>query len=487
MSVSLITHADNRALLVGIDEYQYINELIGSKQDVENMREFIESEWGYQPAQISTLTDAQATRSLILSEFDNWLIRDTRRGDKVLFYYSGHGTYVKDNWKGDESDGYDEALCPVNTTSSRDNLILDDEIHERLKQLKGRQVTLIIDACHSGTMTKSFSPAFDPTVKMPIFTRFSPRQTTKSAFTRETFIETQPHVVAYSAVAPEQVALVDTYVLPHAAVFTRRFIEGIQNKSADSNDDGKVSHQELLAYTHRESQAYCDRSPYQCRQGLTPQLEIKSEQLDQDIQIWAAITDTMPPTVEPIESPIMDAMPIMDEPIEPRFNQDLQLEIQLEILPAFPQPGQPMQIQMNSKLNGYVLLFDGSLFGGAQTLRHLFYHRYNQEIKADKPLTIPDPLSGYEMIAKSPGERFIVALFVNTPDDLTTLEKAVPKAFDKVISKQANTDSGNQKTFQQALSAQSLSQQLSQQLNQQLLQKEIRQNWSISTQAYDIR
>ncbi|HIE01261.1 MAG TPA: DUF4384 domain-containing protein [Thiotrichaceae bacterium] len=189
----------------------------------------------------------------------------------------------------------------------------------------------------------------------------------------------------------------------------------------------------------------------------------------------------MPPTVEPIESRITD------EPIEPRFNQDLQLEIQLEILPAFPQLGQPMQIQMNSKLNGYVLLFDGSRFGGAQTLKHLFYHRYNQEIKADKPLTIPDPLSGYEMIAKSPGERFIVALFVNTPDDLTTLEKAVPKAFEKVISKQADTYSANHKTFQQALSAQSLSQQLTQQLNQQLLRKEINQNWSISSQAYEIR
>jgi len=207
MSVSLVTQADNRALLVGIDEYKYINELIGSKQDVENMREFIESEWGYQPAQISTLTDAQATRSNILSTIDNWLIRDTRRGDKVLFYYSGHGTYVKDNWPYDEKDGSDEALCPVNTTLSRDNLIRDDEIHERLKKLEGRQVTLIIDACHSGTMTKSVSFASALTVKMPIFRHFSPRQTTKSAFTRETFVNTQPHVVAYSAVASEQVAL----------------------------------------------------------------------------------------------------------------------------------------------------------------------------------------------------------------------------------------------------------------------------------------
>ncbi|MEK8021255.1 MAG: hypothetical protein VSS75_030650, partial [Candidatus Parabeggiatoa sp.] len=70
-----------------------------------------------------------------------------------------------------------------------------------------RQVTLIIDACHSGTMTKSVSFASDPTVKTPIFRRPLPRQTTKSAFTRETFVNTQRHVVAYSAVASEQLAL----------------------------------------------------------------------------------------------------------------------------------------------------------------------------------------------------------------------------------------------------------------------------------------
>ncbi len=121
------------------------------------------------------------------------------------------------------------------------------------------------------------------------------------------------------------------------------------------------------------------------------------------------------------------------------------------------------------------------------TLLNKDKNRYNQAIKADKPLTIPDPLSGHEMIAKSPGERVIVGLFVNSPDELTTLEKALPKAFEKVISKQAHTDFANQKTFQQTLSAQGLSQQLTQELNQQLLRKEISQNWSISTQAYEIR
>ncbi|WP_216095043.1 caspase family protein [Candidatus Marithrix sp. Canyon 246] len=41
-------NAENRALLVGIDKYQYINPLIGSKNDADAMAKFIQSEWGLQ-------------------------------------------------------------------------------------------------------------------------------------------------------------------------------------------------------------------------------------------------------------------------------------------------------------------------------------------------------------------------------------------------------------------------------------------------------
>jgi len=58
------TYAQDRALLVGIDEYQYVSQLRGSKQDVEDMQQFIQSVWGYQSQQIRVLTDASATRRI---------------------------------------------------------------------------------------------------------------------------------------------------------------------------------------------------------------------------------------------------------------------------------------------------------------------------------------------------------------------------------------------------------------------------------------
>ena len=101
-------NAENRALLVGIDKYQYINPLIGSTNDARAMAKFIQSEWGYKQSQVKILTDEKATAKGILRAFDNWLIRGSKRGDNVLFFYSGHGTYVIDDNDHDESDGVDE-------------------------------------------------------------------------------------------------------------------------------------------------------------------------------------------------------------------------------------------------------------------------------------------------------------------------------------------------------------------------------------------
>jgi len=244
----------DRALLVGIDTYQYVSPLRSSKTDVEEMLQFIQKVWNYQPHQIRTLLDEQATRKNILNSIDNWLIKGTQPGDRVFFFYSGHGYYIWDD-NGDESDGYDETLIPVETKLTSETMIRDDEIVARLQRLKGRQVMLVIDAPHSGGMTDGLPGKV-------------------------------PDMIAYSAVASNQVALVDIEN-PYRGVFTHRFIEGVEKKLADSNHDGQVTHAELLDYVRRESQAYCDRHKEQCTaRVLTPQLEARPEMLDKKLDFY---------------------------------------------------------------------------------------------------------------------------------------------------------------------------------------------------------
>ena len=457
------SYAQNRALLIGIDEYQHVGVLRGSKQDVEDMRQFIQTVWHYEPHQIRTLTDAQATRQGILSAFEDWLIKGSRPGDNVLFHFSGHGYYLPD-LNGDESDGYDEAICPVETRSPS-AMIKDDEIEALLRRLNGRQVTIIIDACHSGTVTRSLARRpFNPTIKVPVFsTPPSPKRLTRGftkGLVQEGFIATsQKNIIAYSAVAPNQQALVDIEK-PYRGVFTRRFIEAIQEKRADSNFDGKVSHAEVLEYTRRESQAYCDRQPQQCKlKKLTPQLEIKPDMLAVDAR--TGIVPRMENTVEQATSIL---------------THDNEAHLQIKLLPQNRfHIGDAMQIQVNSNHHGYLLLFD---INSAGKLTRLFPNQYSKQhgkqgyVRARQSLTIPEPYYGFEFTAEEPlGKGLLIALLVE--DKISTIQTWLPTAFEQVKAREA----------------QAVLQQLRYQLNQTLPQYDAANRpvqWSLAITNYQI-
>jgi len=76
--------------------------------------------------------------------------------DTLLFYFSGHGTCVKD-LNGDESDGIDEAFVLVNEAGEinlETALITDDEFVEIMMDAVPLKTTIITicDCCHSGTI-----------------------------------------------------------------------------------------------------------------------------------------------------------------------------------------------------------------------------------------------------------------------------------------------------------------------------------------------
>ena len=92
-------------------------------------------------------TRANLTRAL------RWLLDGAAAGDSLVFHFSGHGVQKLDS-NGDEADGYDEALCPVDFEDPRGGVILDDEINATIVRPLGRGVKLhaIVDTCHSGTI-----------------------------------------------------------------------------------------------------------------------------------------------------------------------------------------------------------------------------------------------------------------------------------------------------------------------------------------------
>lgn len=143
-----------RALLIGINDYRAVPGLQGSVNDVQTMREVLVKRWGFPEANIKVLTDAAATRAGILAALED-LVRTTGPNDTVYFHYSGHGSQVEDQ-NGDEADGLDETIVPVDGRSPGIADILDDQLDAIFARLKTHNAVIVLDSCHSGTATRAF-------------------------------------------------------------------------------------------------------------------------------------------------------------------------------------------------------------------------------------------------------------------------------------------------------------------------------------------
>jgi hypothetical protein len=98
--------------------------------------------------------DLYPTKKNIIDMFEKLAKKcDDNKNKKILFFlaYSGHGVNVTD-YSGDEDDGLDEALCPIDYKIS--GMITDDVIKSILVNKLHNNVKFVslIDACHSGTM-----------------------------------------------------------------------------------------------------------------------------------------------------------------------------------------------------------------------------------------------------------------------------------------------------------------------------------------------
>ncbi|KAH7325089.1 caspase domain-containing protein [Stachybotrys elegans] len=144
-----------KALLVGINYFGQRGQLRGCINDVRNMTAYLTEHFGYKREDMVILTDdqqnpmSQPTKQNILRAM-HWLVKDARPNDSLFFHYSGHGGQTRD-LDGDEPDGYDEVIYPVDFRQH--GHIVDDEMHRiMVRPLQaGVRLTAIFDSCHSGT------------------------------------------------------------------------------------------------------------------------------------------------------------------------------------------------------------------------------------------------------------------------------------------------------------------------------------------------
>ncbi|MBY0477104.1 MAG: caspase family protein [Chitinophagaceae bacterium] len=152
------------ALIVAISNYAPSTgwNKLNAENDIPLIKEALKRQ-GFKEENIRIIRDKEATKQGILSAIQQQLIDKAKPGDVCVFHFSGHGEQVFDN-NGDEADGYDEALvtydAPMEYQPGVEKHLRDDEFGFKLEEIRTKlgangNLLVIVDACHSGTSTRS--------------------------------------------------------------------------------------------------------------------------------------------------------------------------------------------------------------------------------------------------------------------------------------------------------------------------------------------
>lgn len=138
------------ALLIGINQYRS-SPLYGCLTDIELQRELLIYRFGFQPSDILTLTDQQATRQAIATAFVEHLIEQARSGDVVVFHFSGYGGRVA---LSSAPDSVQNSLVTVDEPSMQgDEMVVNDLLADTLllllRSLSTDRVTTILDTSYT--------------------------------------------------------------------------------------------------------------------------------------------------------------------------------------------------------------------------------------------------------------------------------------------------------------------------------------------------
>jgi metacaspase-1 len=145
-------HERIRALLVGVDRYERpeVPVLRGCVNDVVLVRSVLKRFFDVPNEDIRLVVNERATKAQIMRRL-HAIIDASRAGDVVVFYFSGHGSQIRDR-DGDElSDALDEVICPYDIDWDRRTYIVDDEIEDVFARLpRGVLLEAFFDCCFWG-------------------------------------------------------------------------------------------------------------------------------------------------------------------------------------------------------------------------------------------------------------------------------------------------------------------------------------------------
>jgi hypothetical protein len=134
-----------KALIVGMNVYPNPrNNLPSCVDDANAFRRLLLTRYDFPAEQIETYFNEASTLAAIRERLFNWLFKDTAQDDRLVFYFSGHG------WRTEREGVLRECLCLY------DDFLFDDELVGKSQGLPMGSLTVVLDSCHSGGLSKPF-------------------------------------------------------------------------------------------------------------------------------------------------------------------------------------------------------------------------------------------------------------------------------------------------------------------------------------------
>lgn len=429
-AVSAGAQARDRALVVGVNQYPGVRmngrpvDLHGAVQDARTFADLLVDVFHFERADISLLLDEHATRTAILAGLEDWLIAGSRPGDRVVFYFAGHGATASVT----DPDGrrrLTSTLVPSDargetTRESVANMIEGRTIGSYLERLKDRHVTVVADSCQSGSVTRDLGGQFDGG---PLVRTITPRtpiglapdeytRSLKSEVKAETrFIKVGPRasgggsLAVWSATTLEQLAY-ERSDRP-GGVFTQSFVEGL--RAAKASGSRGLTAGALYNYVREQSELFCKtkRCP-----GLTPQLEANGP----GYRTALLVPDTAAPA-----PPNTAAQAVADAISVLAHRNDFALKV--ELLPGTRlRFGDQIQFRITSGEAGSVVILDSNPDGKLYQLYPGSHCRNDlslRTVRARAPFTMPDASFGCRFTARDVGPGTLMVLVAEQALDLS--------------------------------------------------------------------
>ena len=136
----------NYLFIIGINQYEHLPPLSNAVKDVEDLKTVLMDRYKFEPENVFTLLDEQATRENIYDTFETLRKTIIEEQDNALIYFSGHGFYD------DETEvGY---WIPVEARVGKESDYIENSsiLSSFIRPLKTKHTFLVSDSCFSGSL-----------------------------------------------------------------------------------------------------------------------------------------------------------------------------------------------------------------------------------------------------------------------------------------------------------------------------------------------